>query len=108
MYCRNCGKEVDEKAVICIHCGCAIWENQQPNANPEINTPKTTMGVLFGLFLGLIGLVIGICLYPEGTVARKTFMKGWLTAFLIEIGVLVLLYVLIFASFCAGAFYPYY
>ena len=22
MYCRNCGKEMDEKAVICIACGC--------------------------------------------------------------------------------------
>ena len=24
MYCQNCGKRIDEKAVICIGCGCAI------------------------------------------------------------------------------------
>ena len=23
MICKNCGKEVDNKALICIHCGCA-------------------------------------------------------------------------------------
>lgn len=23
MFCKNCGKEVDDKAVICVHCGCA-------------------------------------------------------------------------------------
>ena len=27
MYCSNCGKEIDNKAVICIHCGCAINNN---------------------------------------------------------------------------------
>ena len=24
MYCKNCGKEIDDKAVVCIHCGCAV------------------------------------------------------------------------------------
>lgn len=23
MYCRNCGKEMDNKAVVCVECGCA-------------------------------------------------------------------------------------
>jgi len=23
MFCKNCGKEIDDKAVICVHCGCA-------------------------------------------------------------------------------------
>ena len=23
MYCKNCGKEIDDKAVICVHCGVA-------------------------------------------------------------------------------------
>ena len=21
MYCRNCGKQIDDKAVVCVHCG---------------------------------------------------------------------------------------
>lgn len=24
MFCQNCGKKIDEKAVICIGCGCAV------------------------------------------------------------------------------------
>ena len=27
MFCRECGKEVKDKAVVCIHCGVAIDEN---------------------------------------------------------------------------------
>lgn len=24
MYCTNCGKQIDDKAVICVHCGVAV------------------------------------------------------------------------------------
>ena len=27
MYCSNCGKEIDDKAVVCVHCGCATNNN---------------------------------------------------------------------------------
>lgn len=95
MYCRNCGKEIDDKAVICIHCGCAVMENQTPQMNPEYAQPKTGMGILLGLLLGLIGLIIGIAIYPEGTIARKTFMKSCL----ITIGISVLAYILLYVIY---------
>ena len=73
MFCRNCGKEVNDNAVICIHCGSSI----KNVATEDADEPKTGMGVLMGLLLGLIGLVVGLCLYKEGTIARKTFIKSW-------------------------------
>lgn len=24
MFCSNCGKEIDDKAIVCIHCGCEL------------------------------------------------------------------------------------
>lgn len=27
MFCSNCGKEIDNKTIMCIHCGCAINNN---------------------------------------------------------------------------------
>lgn len=24
MYCKRCGKEIDDHAVICVHCGCQV------------------------------------------------------------------------------------
>lgn len=29
MYCSNCGKEIDDKAVVCIHCGVATANMHQ-------------------------------------------------------------------------------
>lgn len=28
MICKNCGKEIDDKAVICVHCGCLTTDNK--------------------------------------------------------------------------------
>ena len=95
MYCRNCGKEIDDKAVICIHCGCAVMENQTPQMNPEYAQPKTGMGIL----LGLIGLIIGVAIYPEGTIARKTFMKSCLITIGISVAVEIFLGVVYSAVF---------
>ena len=51
MYCRNCGKEIDDKAVICIHCGVATKDSdsQQPvihivNNNTNTNTNQNYNG----------------------------------------------------------------
>lgn len=43
MYCRNCGKQVDDKAVVCIHCGCAPRaENKYcSNCGSETQTKQT-------------------------------------------------------------------
>lgn len=78
MFCGKCGHEVHDEAVICVHCGCQIpGREPKPATNPEYQTSKTGIGVLFALLLGLIGLIIGFVMYPENTVARKTFIKAW-------------------------------
>ena len=74
MYCRKCGKEIDDEAIVCIGCGCAVEETKK---DTEQDTSKTGIGILMGFFLGIIGLIIGLCLYKEDTVARKTFLKAW-------------------------------
>ena len=96
MFCKNCGAKINENASFCGECGTkidTIAENKPNNeitpANKntlnEIDEPKTGIGILLGLFLGIIGLIIGLCLFKEGTIARKTFIKAWTTTFIISI-----------------------
>ena len=94
-YCTHCGALAREDAVICINCGCLI-ENEQ-SENFSYSESKTGIGVLMALFLGVVGLIIGICLYPNKTVARETFVKGWLVTFIIDI-VMVIFFILLFYS----------
>ena len=91
MYCRKCGKEIDDQAIVCIGCGCAVQETKK---DTEQDTSKTGIGILMGFFLGIIGLIIGLCLYKEDTVARKTFMKGWGITFGICAGITIIFFII--------------
>lgn len=33
MFCRNCGHELDDKAVICVHCGVPVNTQAQKNGS---------------------------------------------------------------------------
>lgn len=103
MFCPKCGKEIADDADICVYCGRSVA--QQSSNKLEYREPKTGMGVLFGLILGLIGLIIGICIYPEGTVARKTFMKGWMITFFITLGIEILIFIIILAAASSSPYY---
>ncbi len=54
MFCRNCGKEIDDQAVVCVHCGVAVAPNGIANANPNAKS-KLAAGLL-GIFLGCYGV----------------------------------------------------
>ena len=101
MYCKNCGKEVNDNAVICVHCGVALEQKK----NGLSGESKTSLGALLGVFLGLIGLIIGLCMYPSDSVERKTFIKGWGIAFAISFVICIILYFTVFASLFATLSY---
>ena len=105
MYCRHCGQEVNDNAVVCIHCGCAIQEKNSLSTNGITECGnKSTLGLLFALFLGLVGLIIGICIYPSASYERETFIKGWIKGFVIAIVVAVVIGVFYGCAVVALAF----
>ena len=57
MYCTNCGKQIDDRAVVCVHCG--VPTINQSVANPIIGGVQrydwlTTLLLCF--FLGGLGI----------------------------------------------------
>lgn len=88
MYCKTCGKEINENAVVCPHCGCAT-ENEPIQRTAQQS--RMGVGILLGLLLGLIGLIIGLVMFKAKTVERTTFMKGWTIGFVIAITPILIL-----------------
>ena len=76
MFCPKCGKPVDENADVCLNCG-KITSKQRD----YFNEPKTLVGVLLALFFSFLGLIIGIAIYPEKTLAWETFISAWCYTF---------------------------
>lgn len=50
MYCKNCGNEINEHAVVCIHCGCAV-EQQQPR---QTEPAKTNVLAIVGFVMAFL------------------------------------------------------
>lgn len=94
MFCRYCGKEINDEADVCIHCGRSTGNKPVQQANnyakqetsqPDSARDKASVGFLLSFFLGVIGLIIGIFMYPAFTEERSTCIKGCVIGFIINI-----------------------
>ena len=103
MFCKNCGKYNPDNAQSCRYCGCTtlVKSASETRVRPSSNSyvSKSTEGVLMALFLGVIGLIIGLLLYPSGTYERESFLSAWVKTFVITIIVAVVL--VVFTVGCA-------
>lgn len=50
MFCSKCGKEINDEAVICVHCGCDTKNQSKKEGKSWLVT------LLFSLFLGYLGI----------------------------------------------------
>lgn len=60
MYCRNCGKEIDDNAYICIHCGVKV---QEEKSTKEINEAADNGSKVGWGFLCWFFPIVGLILY---------------------------------------------
>ncbi len=57
MFCKNCGQEIDDKAVVCPHCGVST----QPEAPAAVKTNTLAIvGFVLSFFVAIAGLVCSI------------------------------------------------
>ena len=49
-FCRKCGKEIDDDAVICVHCGCATEKAARPSTNQTLTMTLIQVQTLWKYF----------------------------------------------------------
>ncbi len=70
MYCKYCGKEIDDNSAYCGYCG-ARQDGNSPHSYSYVNSENVIWGVLsivcafFMPILGLIFGIIGLTTYKE-------------------------------------------
>ena len=80
MFCKKCGKEVLDEAVICVHCGCSLEEKK---VVAEDDAPSTGMAVL-GFFIPLAGFIIWLINKDSKPLMAKSAGKGALIGFIVS------------------------
>lgn len=99
MFCKNCGKEIDDKAVICPNCGVPT-DNAATNTtgkNPA-DAPNSGFAVL-SFFFPLIGLILYLVWKDEFPLKAKSCGKGALIGVIVEVAVYLVSFII---GFCIG------
>lgn len=82
MFCKNCGAEIDDNAVICPKCGVSVKENKP--AASSTDAPNMGFAVL-GFFFPLIGLILYLIWRDTTPLKAKSCGKGALVGFIVSV-----------------------
>ncbi len=85
-FCRNCGKEIDDKAVVCVHCGVEQETKKEVTDNGGFG-----WGVL-GCCIPLVGLILFLVWKDTKPKTAKAAGIGAL----VSVGISVVYYILVF------------
>ena len=74
MFCKNCGAEIPDNAVVCPKCGVAT--SSEPKVTPTVTelqrAPKSIGGFICGLLGFLLDWVVGVALCGSGKNAVRS------------------------------------
>lgn len=89
MFCKNCGKEIDDKAAVCIHCGVATGNSSIGNA--PVDNPSHFAGIISCCF-PVVGLILYFIWKDEKPNSSKLVCKwmiggtiGWVAVYVLFI-----------------------
>ena len=73
MFCKNCGKEVNDNAVICPNCGVPTDNYNRSASAPEQKNTLALVGFILSFFVSIAGLIVSIIAYKN---AKKPEFNG--------------------------------
>lgn len=86
MFCKHCGKEIADKAVICVNCGCATgYVERQPKSQ--------AVAFILCLLLGLVGAHDLYMEHPWHCIVKILILLllGWIGAGFLIVGIWVIM-----------------
>ncbi len=93
MYCRHCGQEINDEAVVCIHCGCETGVNKMNKARSD--DAKSAGWAVLCFFFPVIGLILYLVWKDEYPLRSKSCGKGALISVIVSVAFFVLYIILI-------------
>ena len=88
MFCKNCGKEIDDNASICIYCGVATGKQENVNVEKKVNGfgiagfVVSLLSLWLGMYfmiasiVGLVLSIVGMCMSKKCTSCNGLAIAG--------------------------------
>lgn len=100
MYCKNCGRSVDDTSSYCNNCGARI--DNKPNA--DVSEDNSNLGfAILGFFIPIVGLILFLIYEEKKPKRAKSAIKGALIGFITKI-VLAIILVILYVVFATSLF----
>lgn len=100
MYCKNCGRSVDDTSSYCNNCGARI--DNKPNA--DVSEDNSNLGLaILGFFIPIVGLILFLIYEEKKPKRAKSAGKGALIGFITKI-VLAIILVILYVVFATSLF----
>lgn len=104
MYCKNCGKEINDNAAICPFCGVVVNKNALAQNSENQTNVLAIVGFIFSFLIAIVGLICSIIGYkkaPELNGNGKGLALAGIIISAIGIGIAVLLIVFLIIGIAA-------
>ncbi len=95
MFCRNCGKEIEDDSLFCTFCGTPIKNNQNNNLTNTVNDSGSFLWAILAFFLPIVGLILCIMWNQEKPKTAKKLVIGTIVGFIFDIILSIILSILI-------------
>lgn len=73
MYCKHCGKEINDNAIVCPNCGVATDNMAKATPVPAQKNTMALVGFILSFFMPLVGLILSVLGYKN---AQKPEYSG--------------------------------
>lgn len=102
MYCKSCGSQLDDEAVVCPYCGVATGVNQPAQTHSNETNTLAIVGFVLSFFTALIGLIISAIALHKAKTEYNGNGKGFAIAGIVigavEMGAIFLYVIIIVAG----------
>ena len=90
-YCSHCGKEINDEAVVCVHCGCAVSDPEIHNKsqNNTDDVPNIGLNILAAL-IPIVGLIIYLTMNDKKSRKARKIGQCALIGFCLNIFLIIL------------------
>lgn len=88
-YCRKCGKEIFDEAVICPHCG--VPQNLPKQGSDSIADDGNIVWLVIGFILPVIGLLLFLYWKDTKPYNAEQLKKGCIVGFIVFIIALMII-----------------
>ena len=106
MFCRNCGKQIDDRAEFCPNCGVRVNGGRSGGVAPD-DAPSAGFAVLCFLF-PVVGLILYLVWKDNYPLKARSCGKGALIGVIVSVAASVLYVILILGlagCLAAGGYY---